>query len=75
VTRRSQSGILLFVQQSSDRLVQVSYKSTVELSTFGSEFVAMKIAVELVESLRYKLRTFGIFQLMVLLTFFVIMRQ
>jgi hypothetical protein len=32
----------------------------VETSTFGSEFVALRIAVELVEALRYKLRMFGI---------------
>jgi hypothetical protein len=32
----------------------------VETSTFGSEFVAMRIAVELIEALRYKLRMFGI---------------
>ena len=31
-----------------------------EASTFGSEFQAMKNAVELVGSLRYKLRMFGI---------------
>jgi hypothetical protein len=35
-------------------------QNTVETSTFGSEFVAMRIAVELVESLRYKLRMFGL---------------
>jgi hypothetical protein len=35
-------------------------QNTVETSTFGSEFVAMKIAVELIEALRYKLRMFGI---------------
>ena len=33
---------------------------TVEASTFGAEFRAMKIAVEMVESLRYKLRMFGV---------------
>mmetsp|Transcript_12766 Transcript_12766/g.18321 ORF Transcript_12766/g.18321 Transcript_12766/m.18321 type:complete len:118 (-) Transcript_12766:261-614(-) len=32
----------------------------VETSTFGSEFVAARIAVELIESLRYKLRMFGV---------------
>jgi hypothetical protein len=32
----------------------------VELSTFGSEFIAMKIAVELIEGLRYKLRMMGV---------------
>ena len=31
-----------------------------ETSTFGSEFVAMRIADELVEALRYKLRMFGV---------------
>jgi hypothetical protein len=32
----------------------------VETSTFGSEFVALKIAVELIEGLRYKLRMMGV---------------
>ncbi len=31
-----------------------------ETSTFGSEFVALKIAVELIEGLRYKLRMMGV---------------
>jgi hypothetical protein len=39
---------------------QESKKNTVETSTFGSEFVAMKITVELIDALRYKLRMFGI---------------
>ncbi len=59
VTRRSQSGILLFI----NRAPVIWYskrQNTVETSTFGSEFVAMRIAVELVESLRYKLRMFGV---------------
>jgi hypothetical protein len=33
---------------------------TVESSTFGSEFIAMKIAIEQIEALRYKLRMMGI---------------
>ena len=36
------------------------HQNTVEASTFRSEFVAMHIAVELIESLWYKLRMFGI---------------
>jgi hypothetical protein len=32
----------------------------VETSTFGSEYIAPRIAVELIEGLRYKLRMFGI---------------
>ncbi len=58
VTRRSQTGILLFV----NRAPVIWYskrQNTVEISTFGSEFVAMRVSVELVESLRYK-RMFGI---------------
>ena len=35
-------------------------QASVETSTFGSEFCAMKIDVELVEALRYKLRMFGV---------------
>ena len=31
-----------------------------ESSTFGSEFVAMRIAVEMIEALRYKLRMMGV---------------
>ena len=33
---------------------------TVESSTFGAEFCAMKTAVEMIEGIRYKLRMFGI---------------
>ena len=29
-------------------------------STFGSEYIAMKTAVEMIKAFRYKLRTFGI---------------
>jgi hypothetical protein len=35
-------------------------QSTVESSTFGSEFVALRISAEQIISLRYKLRMFGI---------------
>jgi hypothetical protein len=55
VKRRLQTGILLFVNQ----LLIVWYskrQNTVETSTF----VAMKIAVEFIEALQYKLLIFGI---------------
>jgi hypothetical protein len=59
VTRRSQTGILIFINQAP--IIWYSKKqNTVETSTFGSEFVAMRIAVELIEALRYKLQMFGI---------------
>ena len=35
-------------------------QNSVETSTFGSEFTAMRQAVDLVKSLRYKLRMFGV---------------
>ena len=35
-------------------------QNTVETSTFGSEFIAMKTAVEMIEGLSYKLRMMGI---------------
>jgi hypothetical protein len=58
-TRRSQSGILLFANKAP--IIWYSKRqNSVEASTFGSEFTAMKNAIELIESLRYKLRMFGI---------------
>jgi hypothetical protein len=35
------------------------WQNTVESSTFGSEFVAMKTAVEQIQALRLKLRWMG----------------
>jgi len=35
-------------------------QNTVETSTFGSEIVALRIAIEMVEGLRYKLRMMGV---------------
>ena len=59
VTRRSQTGILIFVNRAPIMWYR-KQQNTVETSTFGSEFVALKISVELIEALRYKLRMFGI---------------
>jgi hypothetical protein len=59
VTRRSHTGILIFVNHVP--IIWFSKRqNTVETSTFGSEFVAAWIAVELIEGLRYKLRMFGV---------------
>jgi len=60
VTRiRSHTGILMFVN---DALISWFSKrqNTVETSTFGSEFVALRIAEEQIEALGYKLRMFGV---------------
>jgi len=59
LTRRSQTGILVFLNRT-PILWYSKAQNTVETSSFGSEFTAMRIAVELLESLRYKLRMFGI---------------
>ena len=59
VTRRSQTGFIIFVNKAP--IIWYSKKqNTVESSTFGSEFVAARAALESVEALRYKLRMFGI---------------
>ena len=59
VTRRSQTGILIFLNMAP--IYWFSKKqNTVESSTFSSEFVALKIASEKILSLRYKLRMFGV---------------
>ena len=59
VTRRSRTGILLYVNRAP--ILWYSKKQTsVETSTFGSEFVALKTATELIKGLRYKLRMMGI---------------
>ena len=57
--RRSQTGVLIFVNRA-PILWYSKRQSTVESSTFGSEIGAMKTAVEMIESLRYKLRMFGV---------------
>ena len=59
VTRRSHTGIIIFCNRAP--IIWFSKRqNTVETSSFGSEFVAARIAVELIEGLRYKLQMFGI---------------
>ena len=59
VTRRPQSGILHYCNSA-----QISWfskrQNAIESSTFGAEFVALRAATEMIISLRYKLRMFGI---------------
>jgi hypothetical protein len=59
MTRRSQTGVLAFLNRT-PILWYSKAQNTVETSSFGSEFMAMYIAVELLESLCYKLRMFGV---------------
>jgi hypothetical protein len=59
VTRRSHTGIIIFVNHA-PIIWYSKQQNTVETSTFGSEFVAARIAVELIESLCYKLWLLGV---------------
>jgi len=59
LTRRSHSGVLIFVNRAP--IIWFSKRqATVESSTFGSESVAMRQAIDLIEGLRYKLRMMGV---------------
>ena len=59
LTRCSTTGIVIFINGSPIRWFSKA-QNTIESSTFGSEFVALKIATELNKGIRYKLRMFGI---------------
>jgi len=59
VTRQSQTGLIIYV----NKIPLVWYskrQNTVESATFGSEFIALKTAIDHTDGLRYKLRMFGI---------------
>ena len=58
-TRRSHSGILIYMNQAP--IIWYSKRqNTVEASSFGSEYIALRICTEMIEALRYKLRCFGV---------------
>jgi hypothetical protein len=59
VTRRSWTGVMIFVNRA-PMLWYSKKQYTVESSTFTSEFVAARVATEIVEGLRWKLRMMGI---------------
>ena len=59
ITRRSRTGFIVMLNSSP--IYWLSKKQTsVETSTFGSEFVAMKTCCEYLRGLRYKLRMMGV---------------
>ena len=59
VTRRSHTRIIIFLNNAP--VIWFSKKeNTVESSSFGSEFVALRIVRDLIMGLRYKLRMFGV---------------
>ena len=59
LTRRSHSGILIFINKA---LIfwYSKRQTTVETAVYGSEYIAGKIGVDLVDGLIYKLQMFGI---------------
>jgi hypothetical protein len=59
VTRISITGILVMLNNTPIRLVSKRQK-TVETSTYGSELVASRVAMELILEVRYMLRTLGV---------------
>ena len=57
--RRSHSGIIIYVNNAP--IIWYSKRhNTLDASSFGSEFFVLRISTEMIESLRYKLRRFGI---------------
>ena len=59
VTRRSITGIILMLNNTPVRWVSKRQK-TVETSTYGSELVASRIAIELILEVRFMLRSLGV---------------
>ena len=59
ITRRSRSGFIIYLNSSP--IYWTSKKQTsIETSSFGSEFIALKLCCEYIKGLRYKLRMMGI---------------
>ena len=58
-TRRSTTGVIFYLNNA-PVIWYSKRQNTIESSTFGSEFVALKIAAEINEALRYKLRMMGV---------------
>ena len=59
ITRRSQTGIIVFANMAPLNWAS-KRQNNVESSTFGAEFMALKMAIEMLEGIRYKLRMFGV---------------
>ena len=59
VTRQSRTGVLIYVNRA-PVLWYSKKQNSIETSTFGSEFMALKTGMELLEGVRYKLRMMGI---------------
>jgi len=59
VTRQSRTGVFIYVN--SALVMWYSKKqNSIETSSFGSEFMALKTGVEMLEGLRFKLQMMGV---------------
>jgi hypothetical protein len=58
-TRGSHTGVMCYVNKA-PVLWYSKWQNTVETLTFGSEYCAMKTAIDMIEGLRYNLRMMGI---------------
>ncbi len=59
MTQRLHTGVIIFID-GAPTLWFSKRQNTVESSTFGSEFVAMRITIEMIKGLLYKLRMMGV---------------
>ena len=59
ITRRSHTGILIYVQNA-PIIWFAKRQNTVDSSSFGSEFIALQAAKDMVVALRYKLQMFWV---------------
>ena len=59
VTRRSHTGYIIYVNKA-PILWFSKRQNTVESSTFGSEYVALRLVTDAIEGLRFKLRMMGV---------------
>jgi hypothetical protein len=59
ITRRSHTGVLIYAN-SAPIIWYLKAQTTVETSTFGSEYIALKIAMEMLDAFQYKCHMFGI---------------
>ena len=58
-TRRSRTGFLIYLNMAPIAWYS-KRQSTIETSVFGAEFVAMKVGMETLRGIRYKLRMMGV---------------
>ncbi len=58
-TRRSRTGFFVYINSALTQWISKK-QATIETSVFGAEFVAMKIGMESLRGLRYKLRMMGV---------------